>query len=465
MSDDLRVTTLQWSRQWWDAANHMTWNPAGGLSPNLPARTLHLVPNTAWVAYALLGEDSSSDRAGGVAAIEALLALQYDDPGKKFHGTFAQFLETPYPPDDAQMWTQYDPNWRQFVGTAFAVTLEDFGDDLPVELAARMEASIRLACDGEAAESRLSATYANPALMCAWLDAWLGRRTGDANLVQRGEDFARAVVAEHDGCGAFEEFNSPTYYGIDLYALRLWVMWAPTDYFAEQGRRLETALWRHVVSMYHAGLRNFCGPYTRSYHPDATRSIALFALWQWALFGWEHAPIPSLDDPVIDHCHDLLAGPLFARLAAAPEDVDLTAMTSFTGGRTVAHRLPRGRVVTASIEEDLMIGAEESDNDWGGWTQFMPVTVHWREDEGVGVLWLTEPRVVRATARDASVLLADVRHPLSFAVLAPGCELSEDGFRAGRLRCSLRGATASVSGKRVELTPASAEVELTFAVT
>jgi len=443
----------------------MVWNPAGGLNREVPARMLHMVPNTAWLAHAFLGEDAAADRAEAVAAIEALLALQYDDPGKKFHGTFAQFLETPYPPEDALMWIQYDPNWRQFVGTTFALILEDFGASLPVALVARLEASFRLACDGEAAEGRLTATYANPALMASWLDAWFGRRVGDDALVARGESFARAVVAAHDESGAFEEFNSPTYYGVDLYALRLWIMFAPTEYFAEHGRRLETAVWRHVAAGYHAELRNYCGPYTRSYHPDATQSVTLFALWQWALFGRAHAPLPSLDDDVIDHCHDLTAGPVFARLAAPPGDVDLAPFTRFTGERDFAQHLPNGRVVTGGVRAEFILGAEASDNDWGGWAQFMPVTVHWREPTGAGVLWLTDPHVVRASVVDNSILLRGVTSDLVLAVSGRDVVVTDAGFTVGRLRCTVSGAAASLdSPRRVVLAPRADDLVLAFAV-
>ena len=77
------------------------------------------------------------------AAIGALLALQYDAPGAVFHGTFARFPEAPYPPDEPAMWEDYDPNWRQFVGTTFALMLEDFADRLSDARRAQMLAAIR----------------------------------------------------------------------------------------------------------------------------------------------------------------------------------------------------------------------------------------------------------------------------------------------------------------------------------
>ena len=218
---DLAAVTYEWGMRWWDHDAHMVWNPPGSLVPGMEARQLHLVPNTAWLAYALLASGDDAAWAEGVAAVRALIELQYDRPGTVVHGTYRRFLEWPEPPDDAVMWEDYDPNWRQFVGTTFAVILEDFADRLDASVVSAIEASIGLACAGEPAR-RIPPSYSNPALMRAWLDGWYGLRTGNAELLDRGRAFAAAIVGSFDRHGAFDEFNSPTYYGIDLYALRLW---------------------------------------------------------------------------------------------------------------------------------------------------------------------------------------------------------------------------------------------------
>jgi hypothetical protein len=229
-----------------------------------------------------------------------------------------------------------------------------------------------------------------------------------------GAPFAEAIVADFDRFGAFDEFNSPTYYGIDLYALRLWRTLPPDPYFATHGARLEDALWRSAGGFYNANLRNWCGPYTRSYHPDATRSVTMFSLWIWALLGRAHAPLPALDAPVVDHGHDLMAGPIFARLADEPVSYDLADFRAFTGTRAVGQSSRGTGMCPAWIGSDLMIGAEASTVDWGGWSQFMPATAHWRSSRGEAVLWLLDPHEVHAVASD---------HELSIDVPGVGAEL------------------------------------------
>ena len=250
------------------------------------ARQVHLVPNTAWIAYALLACGDEDLWFEGVAAVRALIDLQYDRPGTAVHGTYRRFLEWPEPPAEPVVWEHYDPNWRQFVGTTFAVIVEDFADRLGPELVGAIEASILLACEGEP-EGRIPPSYSNPA------SCRPGSTPGPAGVStgrswsEHGRAFAQRIVADFDRFGAFDEFNSPTYYGIDLYALRLWREIPPDDFFATQGERLETALWRATGAFYNANVRSFGGPFTRSYHPDATRSVTLFSLWIWALLGRE----------------------------------------------------------------------------------------------------------------------------------------------------------------------------------
>jgi hypothetical protein len=420
---DLAAATYAWGMQFWDHREHMVWNPPASIDPNIEARRVHLVPNTAWLAYAQLATGDAAACTEAVAAINVLIELQYDRPDAVFHGTYRRFLESAEPPLAPVMWEHYDPNWRQFVGTTFALILEDFSARLDTDLVAAIDASIGLACAGEP-DGRIPPSYSNPALMRAWLDGWYGRRAGDARLAARGRAFAQAIVADFDRFGAFDEFNSPTYYGIDLYALRMWRMLPPDPYFAMHGARLEDALWRGAGAFYNANLRNWCGPYTRSYHPDATRSVTMFSLWIWALLGHARAPLPALEAPVVDHGHDLMAGPIFARLAGEPGGYDLADFRGFTGTRAVTQELSRHRHVSAWIGSDLMIGAEASTVDWGGWPQFMPATAHWRASGGEGVLALVDPHEVHAVASDHELTIdvppvaADLRFRL-FTADAP----------------------------------------------
>jgi hypothetical protein len=125
--------------------------------------------------------------------------------------------------------------------------------------------------------------------------------------------------------------------------------------------------------------------------------------------------------------------------------------------------LPSGRSVTARLFADLMLGAESSDNDWGGWDQFMPMVAHWREGDAVGVLWLEDPRQVWARVEGRSFVLSAERpggQPrASLLISAPVCAVHDGEIHAGRARVSVAGSVSLVQGDsvadlhRVVLTP------------
>jgi hypothetical protein len=295
--------------------------------------------------------------------------------------------------------------------------------------------------------------------MRAWLDTWYGTRAGDARFVERGMSFARCIVDDWSTFHAFDEFNSPTYYGIDLYALRLWQLFPPEPFFAKAGARLEAALWSSAASFYNANLRNFCGPYTRSYGADARRSVSLFSLWLWASAGRACAPLPDLDASTVDHGHDLMAGSVIARLAppSIPE-----AFARFTGAHTVTQELARGRTVTAWIARDLMLGAESNTIDWGGWSQYMPATAHWGSADALAVLYLVDPHVVDAHAseRRLDVRLPNATHATFELRSDAPVEWSADAFTTCGWRVEAPGVTSA--GTRLTVPLENGVVSLRF---
>ncbi|MHB1974207.1 MAG: hypothetical protein ACYCR4_07950 [Acidimicrobiales bacterium] len=417
----LASRTLEWSLAFLDCDRHLVWNPSW-YDAAVPARTVHLVPGSAWTAYGLLARRAPGDLDEAVAILGALLALQYDAPGEPFDGTFAAFVESPEPPAGrAEIWRDYDPNWRQFLGTTFVLVLEDFAHELPQSRAPAREGSVARAVHGEP-EDRIALDYTNPGLMHAFLLAWHGRRADDAVLVGRGEQLGRAIVRRFDELGAFDEHNSPTYYGIDLLALALWHEFAPTPFFSAEGRRLSRALWTETLERYNPMLRNWCGPYTRSYGPDATRSVTLLGLWYEAAMGEELAPLPALPPPgggelhhaelhhaELHHANDVMAGPVVARLARAVPGHLAQAFASSPGAAFASspggdERQLRWRVgerdLSAWVTPSLMIGAESSERDWSPSGQAVPVCVHWLEApceaSGVATLWMSGAHVIHA---------------------------------------------------------------------
>ncbi|MFP5321679.1 MAG: hypothetical protein ACLGIC_07500 [Acidimicrobiia bacterium] len=364
----------------WDPAAALVWNPPGSLDDEgVPGRSLHQVPQSAWhlLDLAERGDERVPD------AVDALLALQYRTPGTPWHGTFARFAEIPEPTAGAVEWEDYDPNWRQFVGIALQQLLAHHGDLLDPAQRGRVEDAIALAAEGEQQSGRLHWWYTNIALQHAWFLV-------EADRVEEGEALAERVVEGWREHGSFQEFNSPTYDGVDLWALALWRGHSRSERLRAWGAELEAGLWRTVAGRYHAGLRNVAGPHTRAYGLDLDRYVGKVALLIAGATDVDAAPLPSLDDEVIAHGHDLQSLPSLALAPPVVPDDALAHLRAFQGERTVHDVIstwPTRREATAWLGDDVMIGAEDGDSDWMGWYQFVAGTVHWRCPDGrTGVL-------------------------------------------------------------------------------
>ena len=445
---DLSTATLAWSEQWFDPSVGLLWNPDGSFDELAPPRTLHLVPQSAWFAVGLLVRDRPGDRGTAAAVFDRLVDDQYDQPGTIWHGTFRRFHEAPDPGPGAVEWIDYDPNWRQFIGTTFLLALRRHGDRIDSSTRARMEGAIRLAVVGEPPD-RVAASYSNIALMRAWLDVEAGQRFDEPTWVERGEALGQAVVERFRRFGAFDEYNSPTYYGIDLYALGLWVREPVSDVLAELGAEVEAALWSDAAALHHAGLRNQCGPYSRAYGTDMRRYAALLGLCVWDAVGAALAPFPALDER-FDHSHDATMGPVLSLVGTAVPDAAAAHLRSFTGTRAVERLIgdtPR-RTVTAWLSDHLMVGAEDGELDVQARGQFMPATAHWR----AGTMRVEHHGPTSARAEPHVLQVATRPHhrhgpvPVRIVLDAPSAEIE----LAGTSRWAVPGATIAVSGRGIE---------------
>jgi len=238
---------------------------------------------------------------------------------------------------------------------------------------------------------------------------------------------------------AFEEYNSPTYYGTDIYALGLWQDHCSSTQLQRMGAEMEEALWRDIAQFYHAGLKNVAGPYDRAYGMDMRGYVALLGEWIWHVTGRENAPFPDLNGRLM-HAGDFCFGPLVAiRAPRVPEDV-IPHFLAFQGERWVEHVLGDSplRSATAWLSKKAMIGAEHTSLRDTSQSQFHPATIHWQaggspgqraSEAGLGWPQVTEGRtgwvrLMTAQPVDAvaspSRLVVDGAGQLAFLLDAPG---------------------------------------------
>jgi len=367
-AQELLSASLVWlDRKWDDSVSLLTYPPYAYWPWGEVPKLVHLVRDTSFYALGLL---LRGDQERAVQAIDAVLKNQLDAPDAPFHGTWLRYPEEPAPASDAVEWRDYDPNWREFIGTPLAMILSHFEEQLPGGLVARIDAALRLACAG-AIRRNVDAGYTNIALMTAFLLDFAGTRLGEPDWVATGERLAGKIRALFEQHGTFEEYNSPTYYGVDIYALALWRSYAPSAILRAWGIEMENALWRDLAQYYHAGMRNMAGPFDRAYGLDMRRYGAGVGLWIWLGVGRALAPYPDTTKP-FGHAHDIGLGPMAALLGAnIPEDV-LPHFSAFTGPRQITRRITGKRIATAWLDERLMLGGEWTDGEMRAWDQFIP---------------------------------------------------------------------------------------------
>lgn len=418
-------------------------------------RDAHLVRESVWYALGLLERAQGYDIERAQECIRGAMSFQYVEPEAPFHGTFRRAPEEDTPPSDPVMWVHYDPNWRQFIGCTLAVILDRHSSKLDEALQGRMRASIELAVTGEDPE-RVAGSYANIALMKVWLDNWAGN--DDSSLA-----LATDVAGEFWRNRAFLEYNSPTYYGIDLWALGLWRQ--ASGKLAILSGAIEEALWDDIAAFYHADLRNMCGPYDRSYGMDMTLHATPLGLWIWKESQGPNIPFP---DPAkrFRHPHDFCFAPCVATGTTAIGSDARRSLGSFTGERTISRQISEepSRVVTAWLARSEMFGGWDGPTSGIGYLQHQHATAHWRTESGVDWLRLlpaTRGRAqVTSEAQVGRLMVEALDGELTFEASAPILEES-NAWRIGdrSLRVDTTARDVALDGNRAVLMPGSSSTQ------
>jgi hypothetical protein len=388
----------------------------------------HTVRGSAWYGLGLMTRNEPGDFDRGLKTLRAVAATQYAMLGMPWDGTFRRTKEEKLPPLHAKKFIDYDPNWREFVGTVFALALIQYGDRISKADTLILEDAIKYAIQGELKEQRLLPSYTNISLMYAFLWTFAGERFHNAQWLADGQAWTEKVYKAYLLNGSFDEFNSPTYYGVDLYGLALLRRYGVTPRIKEIGSDMEAGLWRMIARFYNPSLRNLAGPYDRAYGMDMTHYASLVGVWLSFSMDNTKMPLPKIGSSM-DHGGDFLCAMTYAPLGTRiPPDV-LDDFTLLRGERLVVQKISDGsRIATAWISKNIMIGAEETGLKRGILaitSQYHPATIHWKlSSDAIG--WV---RIIRAPLLDAKaeknlLTINSVQGDIVFRIHAPKSDLS-----------------------------------------
>jgi hypothetical protein len=298
--------------------------------------------------------------------------------------------------------------------------------------------------------------------MSAFLLDWAGERFTVPIWRAQADTLAQVIDAQFAERQAFWEYNSPTYYGVDAFALALWREYGLSDTFRVPGAAMEAGFWRDVARFYHAGMKNLCGPWDRSYGMDMQQYIAVVGLSIATLVAPELAPLPDVSQP-FGHPHDFYFMPPIALLTPQVPDDALPHFQRFVGERHIEQVIEPGRVATAWLSENVMIGGQSGNAIRSPNEQFHLATIHWRlPNGGTGWLRLRCEASIAARAEPHTLILAGKAGlSLIFDIQVAGLQASD--LRADRWQ--LAGLTINIeaegAGFSVTSTEDGAELQLT----
>lgn len=386
------IKSMQWADQHRNSESSLVRIPVDPNRQSITARQQNGeddVRNSIWYATGLMMRQNTNDVRHALKIIDTVLEYQLDDPEKVFHGTFYRNPSEPYPPNNPIQWDHYDPNWREFICTVFIVLIIEFQELIPKNLIDKMNHSILLAAQGSYSR-KVSPEYTNISLMCTFLLDFAGRKFKNNEWKQYALSLGREIHRLFERNKTFNEFNSPTYYGVDLYALALWRKYGSSTEYQSLGQSMELDLWRDIAQFYHAEMRNLCGPYDRSYGMDMLNYIASVGLWISTTVPIKLAPLPNVNQP-FNHSGDYYFFPMVALLGTNIPDETVAHLKAFHGEKYLNRTIEPKRTVSSWLSENLMLGTESNllntKRSKQLSNQFHPATAHWFTSEK-NLAWL-----------------------------------------------------------------------------
>ncbi|KAH8651034.1 hypothetical protein BX600DRAFT_516632 [Xylariales sp. PMI_506] len=362
---------------------------------------------TAWYVAGLLHRAQGDDVKNALASIEAVLSTQMtDDYDSAWYGTYRLAPDTPYPTPDSNYWapqiyTTYDPNWREFIGTQLVQIVAEFEHLLTDDIITSIENSLvanavgAMRRNGSYPEGdNLILGYTNPQLMRTLTVGWIGKRLNNQTMIDFAWEKGNQLLElfQRDGQDVLSEYNAPTYYGMDMWALAANIAYGPSDApMTTNAATIMKAVWKDIAAHYNPFLGNMVGPYDRAYTRDATTHSAIISMFWWGVFGREYGPQPPKGES--DLHYDISQGAALALIMdKVAENIDadsaaiLTAKGWWEGSRTINKTIyedletQQYRVSSSWVSAGLMIGGQTVAETVNRGAQFVPAIVHWASD-------------------------------------------------------------------------------------
>jgi len=214
---------------------------------------------------------------GSPAAAEQLMrrvfATQDMDPKSKGYGT------VPWKMNDSSI---KDPNAIEFTMQALGAVFLGYGDKLSPEFKKEIQEHLRAAMVA-LANHRVQVSYTNIFLMNTMSTIELAEYLGDADSLQRG-DKQWMQWWSYTAANGIHEFDSPTYYAVDLGDLILGYLYVKDAAIHGQIKTALDMFWRDILSNYLLAAQHIAGAHSRDYYFLTGRGGIEYYLYMEGLF-------------------------------------------------------------------------------------------------------------------------------------------------------------------------------------
>ncbi|GIJ97904.1 hypothetical protein Aspvir_000010 [Aspergillus viridinutans] len=371
----------------------------------------HETRSTVWYSVGLLQRNQGNDLNEAVKILKNVIAGQEKNTSAQWYGDYTVYPEQPtvgspaYAPGIYHTW---DPNWRGFIGTALILIYEEFGRLLPADVKDLIIESLYNNTVGDSYRvggvdgDNLYPAYSNAWLMRTVVTSWTGHHLNNANMTSSGNNDAHEFLELFDHNHTLSEFNGPTYAGVSLYALTIAAKYlsSTSSVIGQNAERVIQDIWGYESQLWNPNMRNFAGPWDRSYGYDMNKYVAIISIWIWSLVGKENVWHSTSPIWTMTHAGDFEISPIIAVLSNFHKklvpDYVLSRLTSFSCEHTYtghAYAPPADyepRNITTWLSANLTIGTDSFNQSVvGGYskdsTSFSPSVVQWiRSDESIG---------------------------------------------------------------------------------
>ncbi|HUB27765.1 MAG TPA: hypothetical protein VL992_20245 [Tepidisphaeraceae bacterium] len=174
-----------------------------------------------------------------------------------------------------------DLNAIEFGAQAVGPILLSFGDKLSPDFMDHFQPHLTAAIAAIEAHD-VPVSYTNIYLMKTVNLMLLGEATGDAALVKQSQKMLDEWIG-YTRLNGIHEFDSPTYYGVDLESLESGYHYTADPVFREKFRHILDYFWTDIAANYFAPAQKISPPYSRDY--DFLAGEGMLDTWL-AVEGW-----------------------------------------------------------------------------------------------------------------------------------------------------------------------------------